>query len=292
MCPATLQRHSSVKAPLVVTSNSALVSTFSLVAVLLRSSQTSVVTWTHQEGRPTLHTTHRAACRLTIQGPLMFSVSQSVHPSRLWGVQEEHISSVVLRLRCLVGVTWHLNQCLPPRGALRGSNRQVSGWAPQQMAEIGVAIVELILAHRGSRLDQHCLGNRKAVTRVSCKASFPPTFLNRATTSEQCSAVPQSAWSTAVCLEALQETYRPRPPVPVFPKPRRLRLCDLPRETRATFLRSVVICTQAQVCEQDSPTLHPHTAALSQAAPLPPLVNPLLLASTLAILPEILSPPN
>lgn len=291
MCPATLLRRSSVKAPLVA-SSSASVSTFSLVTVVLRSSQTSVVIWTRQEGRPTLHITHRAVCHLTIRGPLMFSGSQSVRPLRLWGVQEEHISSVVLRLRCLVGVTWHLNQCLPPRGGLRGSNSQVSGWAPQQMAEIVVATVELILAHKGSRLDQHCLENRMAVIRVSCKASCPPTFLSRATTSEQCSAVPRSAWSTAVCLEARQETYRPRPPVPVFPRPRRPRLCDLQRETRATFLRSAVTCTQAQVCDQDSLTLHPHTAALSQAAPLPPPVHPLLLANTLATLPEIRSLPS
>lgn len=277
-----------VKVPPVVNSNSAWVSTFSLAAVPRRSSQTFAVIWIHHEGRPALHTTHRIACPLTIQDLLMFSGSQSVRHSRPW--VEEYINSVALRLRCLEGVTWPLSQCRPPRGALKGNSRAGSGWvlALQQMA--GTATVPLILVHREYRLASP--GSRKVVTRVSCKASFPPTYLSRATTSEQCSAVHQSAWSTAVCLEAPQETYRPRPPVPVCHRHRRPQPCGLERAIRATFLRSAVICMEAQVCAQVSPTHQPHTAALSQDAPPPPPDHPPLLASTLATSPEILSPPS
>lgn len=288
MFQATLQRRSSVKAPPVANSNSAWVSTFSLAAVPRRSSQTFAVTWTHHEGKPTLHTTHRIAFPPIIQDPQMFSASLSVRHSRPW--EEEHINLVVLRLRCLVGVTWPLSQYRRPRGALRGSSRVGSGWVLDLQQMAGTATVQLIPAHREYRSASP--GSRRVVTRVSCKASFPLTCLSRATTSEQCSAVPPSAWSTAVCLEALQETYRPRPPVPVCPRRRRPQLCGLERATRAIYLRSAVICMEAQVCAQVSPTLQPHTAALSQAAPQPPPDHPLLSASTLATSLETLSPPS
>lgn len=164
--------------------------------------------------------------------------------------------------------------------------------ALQLMAETVVATVPLIQVHKEYRLDRLCPGSRKVVTRVSCKASSPPTSLSRATISEQCSAVPQSAWSTAVCLEAPQETYRPRPPAPVSHRRRRLQPCGSERATRAIFLRSAVICMEAQVCERVSPTLRPHTAALSQAGPQPRPEHSLLLASTLATSPGTLSPPS
>lgn len=289
MFPTTLRRHSLVKAPLVVNSSSAWVFIFSLAVVPPRSNQTSGVTWTHHVGRPTLHTTHRTACPQTIQGLPMFNGCLSAHLSRPWVEEQEHINSVVLRHRCLVEVTWPLSRCLPPRGDLRGSSRAGSGWvlALQQMAGTVAATQEFISAHREYRLDRRCPGSRKVVIRVSCKVSFPPTYLSRATTNEQCSAAPQSAWSTAACPEALQQTYRPRPPAPVCPRPRRPQLCVLERATRATFLRSIVTC---MVCEQVSPILQPHTAALSQAAPLPLPDRPLLLASTLVTSPAILSP--
>lgn len=128
MFPTTLLRHSSVRAPLVENNNNAWAFTFSLATVPHRSSQTTVVTWTHHEGRPTLHTTHRPGCLQIIRGLLMFSGSQSVLPSKPWlEGEEEHISLVVLKHRCLVGVTWHLSQCLHLRGARRGSSREGSG---------------------------------------------------------------------------------------------------------------------------------------------------------------------
>lgn len=82
-----------------------------------------------------MHTANRIACPLTTQCPLMFSGCQSVHHSRLWegeeaevGQEEERINSVVLRLRCHVGMIWLLSLCRPHREGLRGHNREVSEW--------------------------------------------------------------------------------------------------------------------------------------------------------------------
>lgn len=153
-----------------------------------------------------------------------------------------------------------------------------------------VLTMDLMLVHRVCRLVQHCPVNRKAVTRASCKVCSLLTFLSRATISNWFSVAPQFPWSTAVCLEAPQQIYKERLPAPVSCRLKRPQLCVWERATRAIFLRLVVICTEAQVCEQVSPILQPLTTALSLATPLHPLDPPLLLASTLATSPETHNP--
>lgn len=208
------------KALRVGSSNSAWVSTFRLAGEQRRSSRTFAVTWTRHEGRQTLDTASRTACLPNTQCRLMSSVCRSARRSRPWEARD--LSSAGLSPRQLVGTKWPQKRCLLPRGGLKADSREASEWASslQLMGGTVAATAPLTRVHRRCRSDRRSPESRTAVTRLLCKAYFPPICLSKATTSG-CSAVHLSAWSTTVCQQAQRETSRPRCPAPACLRLRR-----------------------------------------------------------------------